>query len=83
MLHDFYLYQNSQKSNSVHATYLVYGTKASQNDPSNGDVDMTGASGENDDASEEVPTATLTLVSEERLKGCIGPCSLSNLPSSN
>jgi DNA polymerase delta subunit 3 len=69
MLYDFYQYQNSQQSNSVHATYLVYGTRTAKNEASNGDVEMTGASSENGDASEEVPAATLTLVAEERLKG--------------
>ncbi|CVK93070.1 uncharacterized protein FMAN_12545 [Fusarium mangiferae] len=66
MLYDFHSYQNAQKANSVHATYLIYGTKPSEKDESDGDVEMSGSSPE-EPLSDEVPTSTLTLAREEEL----------------
>lgn len=71
MLYDFHVYQNEQKANSVHATYLVYGRKAveSQKGP-DGDVEMSSSMpGQNDDDEPEVPTFTMGLVREENLTG--------------
>lgn len=65
MLYDFHHYQNAQKVNSVHATYLVYGTKSPANDQSDDDVEMTSSMPE----PEETPISTLTLVREEELNG--------------
>ncbi|EGU85194.1 hypothetical protein FOXB_04309 [Fusarium oxysporum f. sp. conglutinans Fo5176] len=59
-------YQNAQKANSVHATYLIYGTKTPEKDESDGDVEMSGSSPE-EPLSDEVPTSTLTLAREEEL----------------
>ncbi|KAJ9418416.1 DNA polymerase [Fusarium oxysporum] len=66
MLYDFHSYQNAQKANSVHATYLIYGTKTPEKDESDGDVEMSGSSPE-EPLSDEVPTSTLTLAREEEL----------------
>ncbi|KAF5984650.1 DNA polymerase delta subunit 3 [Fusarium bulbicola] len=66
MLYDFHSYQNAQKANSVHATYLIYGTKTLEKGESDGDVDMSGSSPE-EPLSDEVPTSTLTLAREEEL----------------
>ncbi|CAG7562461.1 unnamed protein product [Fusarium equiseti] len=63
MLYDFHHYQNAQKVNSVHATYLVYGTKSPADDQSDDDVEMTSSMPE----PEETPISTLTLVREEEL----------------
>ncbi|KAJ4110641.1 CDC27 protein [Fusarium equiseti] len=63
MLYDFHSHQNAQKVNSVHATYLVYGTKSSANDQSDDDVEMTSSMPE----PEATPISTLTLVREEDL----------------
>lgn len=65
MLYDFHNYQNAQKANSVHATYLVYGTKSPDDEQSDGDVEMMSSLPE----LEETPISTLTLVREEELKG--------------
>ncbi|KAF5560992.1 DNA polymerase delta subunit 3 [Fusarium napiforme] len=66
MLYDFHSYQNAQKANSVHATYLIYGIKTPEKDESDGDVEMSGSSPE-EPLSDEVPTSTLTLAREEEL----------------
>ncbi|KAF7542767.1 hypothetical protein G7Z17_g11295 [Cylindrodendrum hubeiense] len=68
MLYDFHKYQNALRSDSVHATYLVYGTKSSDNAQSNGDVEMTSSIPDHDALSEDAPTTTLTLAREEELK---------------
>jgi DNA polymerase delta subunit 3 len=65
MLYDFHNYQNAQKANSIHATYLVYGTKSLDNEQSDGDVEMSSSIPE----PEETPISTLTLVREEELNG--------------
>ncbi|KAM0238948.1 hypothetical protein ACHAP5_008454 [Fusarium lateritium] len=67
MLYDFHNYQNAQKSNSVHATYLVYGTKTSESQQSDGDVEMSSSMPE-EPLSDEVSISTLTLAREEELK---------------
>lgn len=69
MLYDFHKYQNALRSDSVHATYLVYGTKTSDNAQADGDVEMTSSMPDNDALSEDVATTTLTLAREEELKG--------------
>lgn len=69
MLYDFLQYQNGVKENSIHATYLLYGQKKTQETQTDGDVDMGSSQPEHDDATEDVVTDTLTLVAEESLKG--------------
>jgi DNA polymerase delta subunit 3 len=68
MLYDFHNYQNAQKSNSVHATYLVYGTKAPESQQSDGDVEMSSSMPE-EPLSDETPISTITLAREEELEG--------------
>lgn len=59
----------------MHATYLVYGTKTAADEPptkqngEDGDIDMTSSAPEIEYPAEVVPTFTLSLVPEERLKG--------------
>ncbi|KAF5661832.1 dna polymerase delta subunit 3 [Fusarium heterosporum] len=67
MLYDFHNYQNAQKANSIHATYLVYGTKTPDSQQSDGDVEMSSSMPEVS-LSDEVPISTLTLAREEELK---------------
>ncbi|KAJ4323197.1 CDC27 protein [Fusarium piperis] len=68
MLYDFHKYQNASHANSIHATYLVYGTRSSDNKESDGDVEMSSSAPENESFSETVPVTTLTLAREEELK---------------
>lgn len=66
MLYDFHTHQNAQKANSIHATYLIHGTKASQEDD---DVEMASSAPDHEPLSETVPNFALTLVREENLTG--------------
>lgn len=68
MLYDFYKYQNALRADSVHATYLVCGSKASDTQP-DGDVEMSSSMPEHESFSDAVPTITLTVVKEESLEG--------------
>lgn len=76
MLYDFHKSQNARKPNSVHATYLVYGTKRAEepNQPvqGDGDVEMTSSIPEVESIPEQVPTFTLSLVTEKKLQGDLG-----------
>ena len=71
MLFEFHKTQNGHKSDSVHATYLVYGEKFGDQPSADEDVDMssspTGEDGE--PLSEPTRALTLTLVQEDKLKG--------------
>lgn len=73
MLYDYHVYQNEQKPKSIHATYLVYGLKASQKQKgADGDVEMSMSSSMPDqdgNDEEHVPTYTLSLIREENLTG--------------
>lgn len=73
MLYDFHQYQNEERANSVHATYLVYGSMGAKHDEIDGDVDMSSSIPELESASEIVPVTTLTLVREENLHGTAAP----------
>ncbi|KAI1075749.1 DNA polymerase subunit Cdc27 [Whalleya microplaca] len=70
MLYEFHKSQNDKRPGTLHATYLVYGTKRNVQEQ-NGDVEMTDSQ-MSDDAhvpfSDEVPTFTLSLVKEEQLQ---------------
>ena len=66
MLYDFYKYQNALRAESVHATYLVYGVKDPVPQP---DVDVEMDSSQPEALTEKVPTLTMTLVSDDKLKG--------------
>lgn len=68
MLYEFHKTQNEKNPGSLLATYLVYGTRKS--DEQDGDVEMTDSVSDKDETfSESVPTKTLELVREETLKG--------------
>ncbi|KAI5923585.1 DNA polymerase subunit Cdc27 [Camillea tinctor] len=70
MLFDFHKWQNDKRPNSLHATYIIYGTKK-QVDEQDGDVEMTNSQnseGLHVPLSDEVPIQTLTLVREEHLQ---------------
>lgn len=71
MLYDFHRYQNASRANSVYATYLVYGIKSSDNQESDGDVEMSSSAPENEALSETVPVTTMTLAREEELSGSL------------
>ncbi|KAK7926484.1 hypothetical protein PG985_003482 [Apiospora marii] len=67
MLYEFHKSQNEKNPNSLMATYLVYGTKKS--DEQDGDVEMTDSVSDKDETfSETVPTKTLELIREETLQ---------------
>ncbi|KAF3066569.1 DNA polymerase delta subunit 3 [Daldinia childiae] len=73
MLYDFHKWQNDKCPGSLHATYLVYGTKkaAVKVEESDGDVKMTDSSSSEEmhvPFSDEVPTYTLSIVKEEQLQ---------------
>ncbi|KAI1340281.1 DNA polymerase subunit Cdc27 [Xylariaceae sp. FL0016] len=70
MLYEFHRVQNAKRPGTLHATYLVYGTKrkVEQHD---GDVEMTDSQKSDEfqvSFSDEVPTYTLSLVREEALQ---------------
>ncbi|KAJ4419389.1 CDC27 protein [Gnomoniopsis sp. IMI 355080] len=71
MLYDFHSWQNGKKPGTVHATYMIYGTKKivqtnghSQQDE---DVEMTSSPPESAPQTQEVPLKTLSLVAEGNL----------------
>ncbi|OAR01733.1 hypothetical protein LLEC1_08040 [Akanthomyces lecanii] len=68
MLYDFYKYQNALRAESVHATYLVYGVKDAVAQP---DVDVEMDSSQPEALTEKVPTLTMTLVSDDKLKATL------------
>lgn len=68
MLYDFHKYQNGQTPNSVHATYLVYGSKAATLQ-ADGDVEMASSMPEQDGDSDVVSATAVTLVAEDKLQG--------------
>lgn len=82
MLYDFHRTQNARKPSSVHATYLLSGTRKPVNTsqtngnhtPAAGDSFMSdGIMSSSMPAQEEeiehIPITTVTLVAEERLEG--------------
>ncbi|KAI1198662.1 DNA polymerase subunit Cdc27 [Nemania serpens] len=78
MLYDFHKWQNDKRPDTLHATYIIYGTRNRevhhQNGDDDGDVDMTNTqtSEDADDTnapfSDLVPTYTLSLVRQEQLE---------------
>ncbi|KAI6782724.1 uncharacterized protein J7T54_000867 [Emericellopsis cladophorae] len=67
MLYEYHKYQNAQKADSIHATYLVYGVKNREISQEDGDVDMSSSMPDQDETPDVVHTNTLTLVREEDL----------------
>ncbi|OAA62915.1 DNA polymerase subunit Cdc27 [Cordyceps fumosorosea ARSEF 2679] len=68
MLYDFYTYQNKLRADSVHATYLVHGVKDAALQP---DVDVDMGSSQPEPLTDNVPTMTMTLVADDKLKGTL------------
>ncbi|OTB10032.1 hypothetical protein K445DRAFT_323425 [Daldinia sp. EC12] len=73
MLYEFHKSQNDKRPGSLHATYLIYGTKkaAVKVEESDGDVKMTDSQTSEEmhvPFSDEVPTYTLSIVKEEQLQ---------------
>ncbi|CAG9946749.1 unnamed protein product [Clonostachys rosea f. rosea IK726] len=68
MLYDYHTYQNGIKAESIHATYVVYGTKTQDSTAEDGDVEMGSSMPEHEPLSETVPTTTLALVRQENLE---------------
>jgi DNA polymerase delta subunit 3 len=71
MLYEFHKWQNDKRPGTMHATYIVYGTKSvpQQEDE---DVEMTDSQVSDDVHSvysDHVPTLTMSLVREEKLQG--------------
>ncbi|VUC20159.1 unnamed protein product [Clonostachys rosea] len=71
MLYDYHTYQNGIKAESIHATYVVYGTKTQSSTAGDGDVEMSSSMPEHEPLSETVPTTTLTLVRQENLEAAL------------
>ncbi|KAK4150810.1 hypothetical protein C8A00DRAFT_17710 [Chaetomidium leptoderma] len=76
MLFDYHRSQNAKRPGTVHATYVVYGTKNASDGPSatqnggDGDIEMASSPPEPEALADVVPTPTTTisLITEERLK---------------
>lgn len=76
MLFDFHKTQNARKPNSVHATYLVAGTRVPEPlvpRQDDGDVDMNSSLPEVDSIPEQLPVLTVSLVREDLLNGTTSP----------
>lgn len=73
MLYEFHSTQNQKHPGTVHATYMIFGVKraspANGHSNADGDVEMTSSPPVAPTEVEEVPVATLSLVSEENLIG--------------
>lgn len=70
MLYDYHAYQNKEKPDSIHATYLISGRKRAVKAENGGDVEMSSSMPDQEEPhSEDIPTTTLTLVGEEKLQG--------------
>ncbi len=88
LLYEFHKSQNAKKPGSLHATYLVYGSKKAE-EPSqaahdDGDVEMSSSMPEFEPLSDQVPMVALSLVAEEKLNGAKGlPVPLYLVYSSN
>jgi DNA polymerase delta subunit 3 len=69
MLYEFHKWQNDKRPDTLHATYLVYGTERKHVE-ADGDIEMTDSQSEPEiPFSDEVPTNILRLVREEQLNG--------------
>ncbi|KAK8104914.1 hypothetical protein PG999_008273 [Apiospora kogelbergensis] len=69
LLYDFHKSQNAKEPGTVHATYLVYGTRKSPDAHDDDDVEMTDSVSDHDvSIFQAVPTQTLALIREEALE---------------
>lgn len=75
MLYDFHSWQIGKKAGTVHATYMIYGTKqkarANGHSQQGEDVEMASSPPESAPQAEEVSLVTLSLVAEENLSGTV------------
>lgn len=72
MLYDFHKWQNEKRPGSVHATYLIYGTKKEEEAQGNPDGDIEMSSSPPEPEFQDVVTRhTLQLVPESELTGGI------------
>ncbi|GFP58224.1 DNA polymerase delta subunit 3 [Trichoderma asperellum] len=62
---------NASKANSIHATYLIYGSKTEDREPETGDADMDGSAPEPEPLSDYASAKTVTIVAEEGLKDAL------------
>lgn len=70
MLYEFHRKQNSNRPNSVHATYLITGTKQQQhavNSPEDGEDTVSSFQRPEEDEHDPVPTRTIMIVKEANL----------------
>ncbi|KAI0897175.1 DNA polymerase subunit Cdc27 [Annulohypoxylon nitens] len=77
MLYEFHKWQNDKHPGTLHATYLVYGSKKKPDkaEEQDGDVKMTDSQNSEEmhvPFSDEVPTYILSLVKEEQLHDVLG-----------
>ncbi|KAJ4857491.1 DNA polymerase subunit cdc27 domain-containing protein [Trichoderma breve] len=70
-LYEFHQSQNASKADSIHATYLIYGSKTEHKQPETGDTDMDNSVPEPEPLSDYAPTKTVTIVAEENLKDAL------------
>ncbi|KAL6824198.1 DNA polymerase subunit Cdc27 [Trichoderma sp. SZMC 28015] len=70
-LYEFHKSQNASKADSIHATYLIYGSKTEHKQPEAGDTDMDNSVPEPEPLSDYAPTKTVTIVAEENLKDAL------------
>lgn len=82
-LFEFHKSQNAKKPGSVHATYLLYGTKPAEKlshrqhaDDAESDVDMDDHYSEDETYSDPFPTVSMTVVTEGALEGARCSCFL-------
>ncbi|KAI1452739.1 DNA polymerase subunit Cdc27 [Annulohypoxylon moriforme] len=76
MLYEFHKWQNDKRPGSLHATYLIYGSKkkVEKVEEQDGDVKMTDSQNLEElrvPFSDDVPTYTLSLVKEEQLQDAL------------
>ncbi|KAL1869916.1 CDC27 protein [Diaporthe australafricana] len=72
MLYEFHAWQNDKRSGSVHATYMLYGTRkpahTNGHSQQDGDVIMASSPPEAEVVADDGPVVTLSVVAEESLK---------------
>ncbi|OHE94041.1 DNA polymerase subunit Cdc27 [Colletotrichum orchidophilum] len=68
MLYDFHRSQNGMRPGTIHATYLIYGTRIAQKVQDDGDVEMTSSPPDIEPVSEDIVTHSMSLVPGDLLK---------------
>lgn len=85
MLYEFHRQQNGKKPGTIHATYLISGTKRKEPEPINGSAEQDGedthmqssphfssSMPQPEESLEESGVLSITLVREENLEGSYG-----------